>query len=189
MLQEEKRNPSKPRYYIPHFNTSQSKFRVVYDAAREYHRILLNGLLERGLIFMSLRSIFIRSGEKMHGIAGDIANMFFQIRIAPEDQDILRIYRFDEPWLQGNVVYRFQVAPYELRCSPRIAGYSLLYTAERNIPDVSYDVTERVTRDMFVDDLITGVNDVAEGKRVIIKVSKLLSSTGLQQTKWNSSSK
>ena len=191
VLQEEDKNPSKPRYYIPHFNTSQSKFRVVYDAAREYHGISLNGLLERCPIFMqSLRSILIRFGEKMHGIAGDIANMFFQIRIAPEDRDMLRILWFDGPELQGNVVvYRFQVAPYGLRCSPSIAGYSLLYTAERNIPDVSHDVTERVTRDMFVDDLITGVNFVEEGKRVINEVSKLLSSTGFQLTKWNSSDK
>ena len=31
VLQKEEKNPSKPRYYIPHFNTSQLKFRVVYD--------------------------------------------------------------------------------------------------------------------------------------------------------------
>ena len=42
---------------------------------------------------------------------------------------------------------------------------------------------------MFVDDLITGVNFVEEGKRVINEVSKLLSSTGFQLTKWNSSNK
>ena len=93
----------------------------------------------------------------MHGIFGDIANMFFQIRIAPEDQDMLQILWFDGPGLQGNVVvYRFQVVPYGLKCSLSIAGYSLLYTAKRNIRDVLHDVAERVTRDMFVDNLIQG---------------------------------
>ena len=75
---QDKENISKPHYYIPHFNTSQSKFRVVYDAARKHEGISLNSSLERGPFFMqSLRSILIRFGEKIHGIAGGVANMFF----------------------------------------------------------------------------------------------------------------
>ena len=63
----------------------------------------------------SLRSILVPFGEKMHGIDGDIAKMFCLIRIAPEDQDMLRILRFDGPELQGNIeVYCVQVAPYGL---------------------------------------------------------------------------
>ena len=96
---------SRPQYYIPHFNTTQAKFRVVYDAAREYRGVLLNKFLCRGPIFMqSLRAILIRFGERKHGIAGDIANMFFQIRIAPEDRDMLRILWFSESDMQGHVV-------------------------------------------------------------------------------------
>ena len=73
VLREEKGDTSKPRYYIPHFNTSQSKFRVVYDAAREHHGISLNKMLERGPIFMqSLKAILLRFGEKRYGVAGDI---------------------------------------------------------------------------------------------------------------------
>ena len=114
--------------------------------------------------------------------------MFFQIRIAPKDQDMLRILWFDKPNMEGNVVaFRFQVAPYGLRCIPSIAGFSLLYTAEKNWPDVSRDAQERVVRDMFVDDFITGVDSIAEGKQVIVDVSKLLSSTGFTLTKWNAS--
>ena len=52
-------------------------------------------MLERGPIFMqSLKAILLRFGEKRYGVAGDIANMFFQIRIAPEDQDMLRIVAY-----------------------------------------------------------------------------------------------
>jgi len=189
VLQAEEEDSSKPRYYIPHFNTSRSKFRVVYDAARQYHGESLNGLLKRGPIFMqSLQSILLRFGEKRYGVARDIANMFFQIRIAPEDQDMLRILWFDKPDMQGDVVaYRFQVAPYGLRCIPSIVGFSLLYTAERNAPNVSCDIQQRVVRDMFVNDFITGVDNIAEGKQDIKDVSKLLLSTGFTLTKWNAS--
>ena len=74
----QKENVCKPHHYVPHFNTSQSKFRVVvYDVAREYKEVSLKSLFERGPIFMqSLKSILIRFREKIHGIAGDVANMY-----------------------------------------------------------------------------------------------------------------
>ena len=74
-------NGIKPCFYIPHFNTSQANFRVVYDAARKYRGVSLNDMLERGPIFMqSLRSILIRFCEHKYGVASDITNMFFQIQ-------------------------------------------------------------------------------------------------------------
>ena len=182
---------TKQQNYIPHFNTSQAKFRVVYDAAREYHGVSLNKLLNRGPILMqSLRSILIRFGERQYGIAGDIANMFFQIRIAPEDRDMIRILWFSESDMKGDVVaYQFQVAPYGLRCIPSMAGYALMFTAESNIPDVSNEATAKVTQDMFVDDLISGADSIEDGQRVIREVSLLLKSTGFTMTKWNASHK
>ena len=40
------------RYYLPHFNTSQTKFRVVYVAARDYCCTSLNRLLAQGPMLM-----------------------------------------------------------------------------------------------------------------------------------------
>ena len=92
--------------------------------------------------------------------------------------------------MNGDVAaFEFQVAPYGLRCIPSIAEYAMMFTAENNIPDVSQDATSRVTRDMFVDDLITGVDCVTEGQKIIKEVSELLSNTGFTITKWNSSCK
>ena len=94
----------------------------------------------------SLRAILIRLGERKHGIAGDIANMFFQIRIAPEDRDMLRILWFSESDMQGHVVaFQFQVAPYSLRCIPSIAEYAMIFTAQENISNASEDITSRLT--------------------------------------------
>ena len=182
---------SSMKYFIPHFNTSQATFRVVYDAAREYHGISLNGMLTRGPIFLqSLQSILFRFGEKKYGVASDISNMFFQIRIHEGDRDMLRILWFDEPNMRGKVTqFRFLVAPYSLRCIPSMAGYALHYTAERNVPNVSASTTECVKRDMFVDDLILGADTVEEGQQLVGEVSKLLSSMGFKLTMWNSNEK
>jgi len=180
-LSKDLNDVNKQQYYIPHFNTSQSKFRVVYDAAREYQGMSLNKLLNRGPIFMqSLRSILIRFGERQYGIAGDIKNMFFQIRIAAKDRDMLRILWFSDPDMKGSIAaYQFQVAPYGLRCIPSMAGYAMVFTADNNIPNVSNEAVSRVTRDMFVDDLITGVDSIENGRQLIKEVSLLLASTGL----------
>ena len=134
----------------------------------------------------SLRAILIRFGERKHGIAGNIANMFFQIRIAPEDRDMLRILWFSESDMQGHVVaFQFQVAPYGLRCIHSIAGYAMIFTAQENISNASEDTTSRLTRDMFVDDFISSVDSIDDGKRIIKEISLLLMSTGFKITKWN----
>ena len=58
--------------------------------------------------------------------------MFFQIQISSEDRDMLRILWFDGPDMQGDIAaFQFQVAPYGLRCIPSIAGYAIIYTAEK----------------------------------------------------------
>ena len=138
----------------------------------------------------SLRSILIRFGERQYGIAGDIANMFFQIQIAPEDRDMIRILWFSESDMKGDVVaYQFQVAPYGLRCIPSMAGYALMFTAESNIPDASNEATANVTQDMFEDDLISDADTIEDGQRVIREVSLLLKSTGFTMKKRNASHK
>ena len=70
-----------------------------------------------------------------------------------------------------------------------IARCSLLYTDEKNLPNVSLDVTESVAKDMLVGNLITGTDKIEEGKWVVSEVSKLLSSTGFRLTKWNTSNR
>ena len=178
-------------YYIPHFNTQQTKFRVVYDAAREFHGMSLNKLLGKGPIFMkTLSSILLRFGERKYGLISDIKNMFFQIRIHPDDRDMLRILWFDKPDMQGDIVaYQFQVAPYGLKCVPSMAGYALQYTAERNLPKVSDSAVGCLKRDVFVDDVITGVDTIDEGKRLVTEMRDLLASTGFKLQKWSSSAK
>ena len=59
-----------------------------------------------------LQWILIRFGERRYGIASDVCNMFFQIRIHPNDRNMLQILWFAKPNMEGDVVtYYFQVAP------------------------------------------------------------------------------
>ena len=178
----------RPKYYVSHFHISQAKFRVVCMMQPVSIKVSLNQLLSPGPIFMqSIQSILIRFGERRYGIASDISIMFLQIRIHPDDQDMLRILWFDQLNIEGSIItYKFQVAPYGLRCAPSMEGFSMWYTAQQNLPGVNEEVAQRVKLDMYVDDLITGVNDVNEGQRVVKEISDLLHSTGFSLTKWSS---
>ena len=99
---------------------------------------------------------------------------------------MLRILWFSESDMQGHVVaFQFQVAPYGLRCIPSIAGYAMIFTAQENISNASEDTISRLTRDMFVDDFISSVDSIDDGKRIIKEISLLLMSTGFKITKWN----
>ena len=125
---------TKLQYHIPHFKFSQSKFRVIYDAVREFRITSLNELNQGSIFMQPLRAILIRFEEKKHGIAGDISNMFFQIRVAPDDRDMFRILWFSGDSREGEVTaYQFQAAPYGLRCISSIVGYAMTFTAQENI--------------------------------------------------------
>ena len=61
----------------------------------------------------------------------------------------------------------------------------MIFTAQENISNASEDTTSRLTRDMFVDDFISSVDNIDNGKRIIKEISLLLMSTGFKITKWN----
>ena len=98
---------------------------------------------------------------------------------------MFRVLWFDQPYMQGDVAtFQFQVAPHGLKCIPSMAGYALHSTAEKNIPNVSEDAVKKEKRDMLVDNLITEVNHINEG-RVVQKMTDLPQSHGFTLKKWN----
>ena len=67
-----------------------------------------------------------------------------------------------------------------------MAGYAIYFTAEKNLLYVRREATPRMFHDMLVDDLITWVDNVEEGKKIVSKMKQLLGFTGFKLTKWTS---
>ena len=141
-----------PINYLSSFITSQEKFRMVYNAALKVGLHSLNDLLFRGPMFIAaLADILMRFREYEYAITGDIKSMFFQIRIAPQDRDMLRIIFYNNQTSSYDH-YRFKVAPFGLKCIPSMAGFCIHYTADRNIPKVAPKVAKTLKSSMYVDD-------------------------------------
>ena len=82
------------RWYLPHhavFNQHKpGKIRIVFDASAEFHGTSLNKQLLTGPdLLQELPAILMRFREKAVAIAGDIDQMFHQVRLRKDDRPAL----------------------------------------------------------------------------------------------------
>ena len=83
-------------HHLPHFATSQSKFRVVYHASSKFHGTSLNDALYHAPDLMSpLINVLLRFHEKAIGILADIRKMYYMVKLDPNDQDAVRVLWFN----------------------------------------------------------------------------------------------
>ncbi|XP_055522891.1 uncharacterized protein LOC129717074 [Wyeomyia smithii] len=112
--------------------------------------------------------------------------MYRMINVAPDDQKLQRIlWRESEQdpirtFELTTVTYGTSAAPYlATRCLQKLAE-----DGEKTHPSAA-----KIPRKAFyVDDLITGVASVQEGKRLVKEINELLDSAGFTLRKWNSNS-
>ena len=79
---------------FPVFNTNKpGKVRVVFDAAAKVQGVSLNTYLLNGPdLLAGLLSVLYKFREHRVAIVGDIKEMFFQVRMKPDDQRSQMIY-------------------------------------------------------------------------------------------------
>lgn len=85
----------KRTWYLPHFGVTNinkpNKLRIVFDAAAKWQGTSLNDCLLPGPdLLMPLVAILMCFRQKPVAFAGDIKDMFLQIKIRPEDQQCQR---------------------------------------------------------------------------------------------------
>ncbi|KRY18247.1 hypothetical protein T12_4835, partial [Trichinella patagoniensis] len=154
-------SPPGRTWYLPHHAVyqgagSERKCRVVFDGAAPYKGITLNRQLEVGpnLQIDLLRAILSFRRLRV-GLQADIEKMYLQIRVRAEDRDACRfLWRDDEQKIRK---YRL-TRNYESK--PRAA--------------------EEVLNHMYMDDLATSCDSVAEARTLVDQLSSLLASGGFR---------
>ncbi|XP_062704554.1 uncharacterized protein LOC134286876 [Aedes albopictus] len=179
--------------YLPHhaiFKTSSTttKTRVVFDAScRTASGQSLNDTLLVGPVVQEdLLSIVMRFRSKPIALVADIEKMYRQIEVHPEDQPLQRILWRKNP--------ADPISTYELR-TVTYGTASAPYLATRTLKRLSQDEGEMfplaktaVAEDFYVDDFISGAEDVSTALQVRRQTSAMLSSAGFPLRKWASNS-
>ena len=180
-------------FYIPHKpvvrkSAESTKVRIVYDAsARAYGEApSLNKCLENGPPLQNqLWDILVRNRFNPITLAGDLKQAFLRVRINECDRDALRfrwIINKDAKQIQ---TLRFTRALFLLGPSPFLLGGTIAQHMENSRDEYPEEV-EKIGRDLYVDDLITGDTNVEKGKQLKETAINIFQKADFELHKWHS---
>ena len=178
-------------YYIPHhgiFKTSgdTSKIRVVFDGSCPTTTgVSLNECLYTGeKLQKDIVDVILRFRRHHAVFVTDIRMMFRQINIYPTDRNYQLILWREAPD-QTLKTFRLNTVTYGLRSSPYHANRCISQLAEderQDFPTASTVLENYV----FVDDLLTGADSIAEARQLQRQLIDVLARGGYELRKWSS---
>lgn len=176
-------------FFLPHHcvfkeSSSTTKLRVVFDgSAKTTTGVSINDLMMVGpTIQDDLLSIILRFRKHNIVLSGDIAKMYRQVLVPAEQRKLQKIlWRFNE--LDKIKVYELNTVTYGLTSSAFMAIRALHEAARRHahaFPKASSTILE----DFYVDDLITGGDNLEEVKALKHQIITILNKHGFELRKF-----
>jgi len=178
-------------YFLPHHpvfkaTSTTTKTRVVFDGgAKTSNGMSLNDILQVGPnVQQDLYSIVLRFRTHQVCYTADIAKMYRQVVVHPEDRDLQRIlwrYSSEEPIQE----YKLTTVTYGTSSAPFLAKRCLKKLADDN--KCQYPRAAQVlSNDFYVDDLLSGSSTVEDAIKLQQELTSLLQTAGLTLRKWAS---
>ncbi|XP_055603746.1 uncharacterized protein LOC129751978 [Uranotaenia lowii] len=169
-------NPKKP-----------NKVRMIWDAAATVNGVSLNAMLLKGPDQLAkLPWVLFRFRQFSVAVSGDIAEMFHQIRIRPEDQHAQRFLWRTDPFKEPEV-FVMQVATFGATCSPA----SALFVKRKNALDYE-NVYPRAVEEIFdchyMDDYLSSFGTERETEEIAKEVKTVHAQGGFNIRGWRSNS-
>lgn len=189
VLYPSQREDSGKVWYLPHhpvLNPNKpEKVRIVFDCAAPYKAVSLNSRVRQGPdLNNKLTGVILRFRQNKVALMADIEAMFHQVRVAPEDRDVLRfLWWMNGDWSQEPVTYRMVVHPFGGVWSPACAGFAL----QQTFKDHGHNYMEEVRKarhNFYVDDLLLSVPSTKGAIKIASQLRQLLSYGGFRLTKW-----
>jgi len=166
--------------------SSTSKLRVVFNGSEKgSNGISLNDILMIGpKVQDDLLDIVQRFRLYRTVMSADITNMYRQIRVHPDDNSLQRILWRKTP-NQPITTYELNTVTYGTASAPFLATRCLQQLIEDET--VNYPEAAKLAKDGFyVDDLITGTNDVDTALSMQQDLIEMQSKGGFTLRKWSS---
>jgi len=177
--------------FLPHHpvlkeSNVTTKLRVVFDAsAKTTSGFSLNDVLLTGpVVQQNLFDIVLRFRSHTIAFTADIKKMYRQVFIHPEDRGWQKILWRDNSE-EAVRVYNLNTVTYGMTTAPYLATRTLIQLSEDEKRNYS-DVAEIITRDIYVDDLLTGAETPEQAVALRTQITRLLSSGGFNLRKWAS---
>ena len=171
-----------PCFFLPHhpvFKTTSTttKTRVVFDGgAKTSNGLSLNDILQVGpTVQQDLYSIVLRFRTHQVRFTADIAKMYRQINVHPQDRNLQRIlwrYSSDEPIQE----YHLTTVTYGNSSAPYLATRCLQKLADDN-QSQHPTVAQVLSNDFYVDSL-SGTSTIQDAIKVKQEISAMLQTAG-----------
>jgi len=183
------------RHYIPHHailtpEKETTKIRIVYDASAKTKKsnLSLNECLHRGpVILEDLCGLIMRFRTKKIGMIADIEKAFLQVALQPKERDVTRFLWLKDvnksPTEENIDIYRFTRVPFGIVSSPFLLGAVIKhhFSLRNNTTDTS--------KDIYVDNLITGAESKEEAQRLYCDTKEQFAEISMNLRDWNTNSK
>ncbi|XP_030834607.1 uncharacterized protein LOC115921347 [Strongylocentrotus purpuratus] len=179
-------------WYIPHHGVyhpqKPGKIRVVFNCPISYRGKSLNQELLQGPDLTNrLLSVLLRWRKEKVAIMADIQSMFYQVKVTPDQCDMLRYLWWPEGDITKEpVAYRMLVHLFGATSSPSCSNYALKRTAKDNEGCAKEEVLDAIQKDFYVDDFLKSVSTPQEGIDLAESLRQVLSKGGFKLTKWSS---
>ena len=185
---------NKGTFYLPHHavikeSSTTTKLRVVFDgSAKSTSQISVNDILMIGPnIQQDLFTILVKFRLHRYILSADITKMYRQIWIDSEQRDLQRIIWRDHQQ-DALQTYRLKTVTYGLTSSSYLAIRCLHQLAQDFINEYS-TINGIIKNDFYVDDLLTGSDDIDDVLRIRNQLDFILKSGGFTLRKWASNCK
>ncbi|XP_065078977.1 uncharacterized protein LOC135701957 [Ochlerotatus camptorhynchus] len=178
------------RVFLPHHpvikeSSTTTKVRVVFDAScKTSTGVSLNDALFAGpIVQQELRSIILRSRFRQVMVVADVEKMFRQMWVTLLDTPLQCILWFGPD--NEIVTYELITVTYGTKSAP--------FLATRTLKQLADDERERfplaaqtVYEDVYMDDVITGADDIESAIELPHQIDAMLISGGFRLRKWAS---
>lgn len=151
-------------WYIPHhrvYHPTKGKIRVVFDCGASYQGTSLNGqLLQDRDLTASLIGVVTQFRKEPVVIMADTESTFHQVRVPPDDTDLLRFLWWPKGDMeQQPVEYRMKVHLFGATSSPNCANFALRKCAEEYRHYYSEKTVDTLLHSSYVDDCLVSVEE------------------------------
>ncbi|XP_062557788.1 uncharacterized protein LOC134222645 [Armigeres subalbatus] len=179
------------RCYLPHHSvvkeaSTTTKVRVVFDAScKTASGVSLNDVLLVGPVIQEdLRSIILRSRTRQIMLVSDVEKMFRQINICEADRPLQCILWRSSP-IEEVGAYELNTVTYGTKPAPFLATRTVKQLAQDE--KTRFPLAARAAEeDVYMDDIITGADDVATAAILQRQLNEMMASGGFRLRKWAS---